>query len=194
MERPENYDAMQLSWSRGGSIHIERGAISRVQQCCDVARERKLSVERVCVIGPQHGFELEEFNRQGVKQLMAIDCVPEFVDECREKGFEIVRCDAEHLDEIMGPDDRWNFYTCHSLEHCWDIAAAVKNIVQITLDWSFVCVPIEHGVVRDRAHYSAVKDADQFVARFEPLHVAWSKELDQTRELQDFRSLFVRER
>lgn len=195
-ERPENYDATQLSWSRARSDPIRQGAQKRVSQCMSLVNKHNLTFDQICVIGPQHGFEMQEFARHLITKLpaslMGVDCVQEFVDDCTSLGYHVQKCDAEDLPTVLA--SRRNFYSSHSLEHCYDLKRAVENIVANTLEWVFVCVPIEPGEVRDKAHFSPIRSIDGFKRLFEPLVPIWEYKRPSESGIRcDFRCLFKRE-
>lgn len=190
MSRPEKYAAIQQSWSRSRGQAISDGAKSRVNQCLDLVNERDLSADDVLVIGPQHGYELQALAIAGVQRITAIDCVQSFVNDGRELGFDVHLCEAENLDVHISAE--WNFYTSHALEHCYDLERAVANIVKRTLQWAFVCVPIEPNEVHDKAHFSPIRDIDTFKEMFEPLTPVWDAARWGEKGNADFRCLFVK--
>lgn len=186
-ERPDEYESLQLSWSRCRSADIRNGAMGRVHRALRDVKQHALPADHVLVIGPQHGFELEAFRAAGVKRLLGVDAVPEFVDDCTKLGFAAIQCDAERLTVMV--EGRWNIYTCHSLEHCWDFPAAAEQIVEVVDRWLHVCVPVEKGEVKDKAHLSPVRDHETFLAAFKGLRVVWQGSMDPNKQKQNLTAL-----
>lgn len=138
---PDNYPDLQYKWSVGRSSGVEAVARGRVGNAIDIAKKEGLNHSGVLVIGPQHGFELLEYQRQGFHPVIGLEVVPSFCEDCRKLGFDCYEGDVEHLtDVVLGP---WNVHASHVLEHCYDPTAAVRQIEQVCDQWCFVGVPIE---------------------------------------------------
>lgn len=183
MEQPDGNEALQYTWSKCRSDGIRNGAKSRVRDTIGLVKSQGLDVGRVLVIGPQHGFELEEFRECGVKELIAIDVVPEFIADCEALGFRCEHIPAERLGEVI--DGKWNVYAHHCLEHCYDIRAAIGQILSILDQWCLVGVPIEPVPGPDVAHLSRIENAADIRELLRPLEC---NVIQQTRT--GFRGLF----
>ncbi len=183
MNQPEGNAELQYTWSKCRSDNIRNGAKSRVRETIGIVEANGMDVGRVLVIGPQHGFELEEFRDCGITELVAIDVVPDFVADCTDLGFRCEHIPAERMTEVI--EGKWNIYAHHCLEHCYDIRAAIEQI-QVVLDqWCLVGVPIEPVPGRDVAHLSRITSAEEIRGLLEPLECIT---LQQTRT--GFRGLF----
>jgi len=190
---PSGNVALQKSWSAGTGPATQQGARSRVKFALHWVAEEKLTANRVLVVGPQHGFELEQLGLSEVPEFQGLELVPDYAASCREKGFTCIEGPAERAAELV--EGRWNIYTCHSLEHTYDVQAAVDAIRQVCLSWCFVAVPIEPGTTppKDKAHLSVFRTVEQVKALFSP----WA---DLRREYSntggagktDFRALYVK--
>ena len=168
-QEPDGNEALQLSWSRCRSEAICKGAQKRVRQALSWAQESGLDAGRVLVIGPQHGFELEQLRESGVKEILAIDIVEDFVQDCAAVGFTCLKCAVECMGEII--KDKWNVYVSHTLEHCYDIEAAVEQIKMVVDKWCCIVVPIEEKSSKDKAHLSRIQGPDVVPDLFKPMQI-----------------------
>ncbi len=169
---PKGNAALQYSWSKCRTEGIRNGAKHRVKALVDEVTARGWDVGRVLVIGPQHGFELEQFRDCGITEVVGIDMVPEFVTDCTELGFRCEHIPAERMTEVI--EGKWNVYACHSLEHCYDVKAAVEQIVSVLDKWCYMAAPIElpghkPPEKEDKAHLSRFRSRQSILDAMSPL-------------------------
>ncbi len=168
---PEGNAALQYVWSKCRTEGIRNGAKHRVKSLVADIGARGWDMGRVLVIGPQHGFELEQFRDCGV-EAVGIDTVPEFVTDCTELGFRCEHIPAERMTEVI--DGKWNVYASHSLEHCYDINTAVEQLLAVLDKWCYMVSPIEplgHRPLEkeDKAHLSRFRDRQSIHDAMAPL-------------------------
>ena len=160
--------ALQLSWSntggKSGNDDYGKYVYGYVDTGASWVENAGLEFGRVMCVGCQRGYELDAWSKRGC-QVMGVDIVQKFVDECRGKGFDVTQHPVETLSEVV-PERSWNIYTCHSLEHLVDVQRAVECLCKIMDRWMYVCVPVEWRGSKDKAHLSCIKDADEFITRF----------------------------
>ena len=159
----EDYQKLQRAWSVGRSKNVEEGARQRVQVAVRELKRDQLGTQNVLVLGPQHGFELLEFREQGFASILGVDVVPSFCDDCRDLGFECLQGSAEELSSIVS--GKWNIYASHTLEHCYDLPAAVQQIESVCDQWCFVGVPIEPESA-NAGHCSPIRSRKYFQSLF----------------------------
>jgi hypothetical protein len=146
--------AIQTSWSRGRSEAVESGAHKSVGHCMAWVTGRGLKFDNILAIGPQHGFELDAMIRFGAKTVIGVDIVPEFCEDCRERGHQCLEGEAEELTTLL-PGEKWNVYTSHSMEHFVDAGRAAKEITGLLDQWCYVTLPIEPDGASNPSHLSS---------------------------------------
>jgi hypothetical protein len=141
MQQPLGYQELQYKWCVGRGDEVQASAAGRVQNATEIVRRLGLSKSGVLVIGPQHGFELQEYQDLGFAPVVGLEVVESFCQDGRALGFEVYQGDCEHLASVV--PGRWNIHASHILEHCYDQQEAVRQITQACDEWCFVGVPIE---------------------------------------------------
>jgi hypothetical protein len=163
-------EELQYKWSVTTREAYGDTAKDRVKSAIANLNADDIPIGRVCVIGCQQGYELEALRSADI-EYVGIDCVAKFVDVCTSKGLDAIKCDAENLsDAITG---KYNFYACHCLEHMYDLPLVLDNIDRHLDDWIGVEIPIEHGLVKDKAHlhpFKSVEHAREVFSRLFDIH------------------------
>lgn len=157
---------LQYKWSHANSKGVRFGAINRVDEVFEVRNkmEWKFPMDTVLNIGSQWGHEANRYREQGVKKVVCVDVVKDFIIECKKRGFESIYSAMEEIEPI----ETDGVHASHVLEHCYDIEKVINIIKSSAKYWCYVSVPIEPDKSKDEAHLSQIKNKDEIIKMFKP--------------------------
>lgn len=123
---------------------------------------------RVLCMGSRNRFELAHFLDRGFASVVGIDLYSEEAD--------ILVMDMHRM---TFPDDHFAVvYSCHSLEHAYDMKRVVKEIVRVAQEGALVAIEVPVRYQTTGADLIDFGNLDNLLAAFHPhvMDVFWSEE------------------
>ena len=124
--RHSKYDTACAA-SGSGESPLDRARINALVDALEVNRPASASI---LDIGAGRGGILRAFRERGFSDLTAIDPSPGCVAAMREEGFDAHACDLEAETWPIDPKRFDLIILSHVLEHVFDAAAALRNVVR----------------------------------------------------------------
>jgi hypothetical protein len=116
------------------------------------------------VVGAHHGFEPQKYKEHGV-DVVSIDVVRSFVEDCRELGLETIHSSIEELEPVKVD----GVHASHVLEHTWNIVKAVEVIKECAQSWCYVASPYHPpGFKVGKSDLSPIRHKMVIVELFKP--------------------------
>ena len=124
------------------------------QRAESLANFSKVTPESVLDIGCRGGHAAEYFyHKFPSARVVGVDVVPQFCKEAETRIDEVYCCDVH---ELPFKDKEFDYtFSSHTLEHCYNVQRAAKEMMRVTKRVLFLVVPLEtpQKAAENKAHF-----------------------------------------